>query len=26
LAEVIVRQLFDGNPHVRVEFVAAAVV
>ena len=26
LAEVIVRQLFDGNPHVRVEFVGAAVV
>ena len=26
LAEVIVRQLFDGNPHVRVEFVPAAVV
>ena len=25
LAEVIVRQLFDGNPHVRVEFVGAAV-
>jgi hypothetical protein len=23
LAEVIVRQLFDGNPHVRVEFVGA---
>jgi len=26
LAEVIVRQLFDGNPHVRVEFVGASVV
>jgi hypothetical protein len=26
LAEVIVRQLFDGNPHVRLEFVPAAVV
>lgn len=26
LAEVIIRQLFDGNPHVRVEFVPAAVV
>ncbi|MCK6692124.1 MAG: hypothetical protein L6Q97_08480 [Thermoanaerobaculia bacterium] len=26
LAEVIIRQLFDGNPHVRLEFVPAAVV
>ena len=26
LAEVIVRLLFDGNPHVRLEFVPAAVV
>jgi len=26
LAEVIIRQLFDGNLHVRVEFVGAAVV
>ena len=26
LAEVIVRQLFDGNPHVHLEFVPAAVV
>jgi hypothetical protein len=26
LAEVVVRMLFDENPHVRVEFVAAAVV
>ena len=25
LAEVIIRQLFDGNPHVRLEFVPAAV-
>ena len=26
LAEVIIRQLFDGNPHVKVEFVGAVVV
>ena len=26
LAEMIIRQLFDGNPHVRLEFVPAAVV
>ena len=26
LAEVIIRQLFDGNPHVRLEFISAAVV